>query len=91
MSNTELALFEEALQLNYLSAVHMSQLVLPNMKVRGSGVIINISSIFGRESGGKPTYNSAKAAMISFTKAIADEVIKDGIRVKKEVGTWLCP
>ncbi|KMK74941.1 SDR family NAD(P)-dependent oxidoreductase [Alkalihalobacillus pseudalcaliphilus] len=81
VSNTELALFEEALQLNYLSAVHMSQLVLPNMKVRGSGVIINISSIFGRESGGKPTYNSAKAAMISFTKAIADEVIKDGIRV----------
>lgn len=29
----------------------------------------------------KPTYNNSKAAMISFTKSLADEVIKEGIRV----------
>ncbi|WP_078551903.1 SDR family NAD(P)-dependent oxidoreductase [Bacillus alkalicellulosilyticus] len=81
VAETDIALFEEAMQLNYFSAVHMSQLVLPIMKKKQSGTIINISSIFGRESGGKPTYNNAKAAMISFTKALADEVIKDGIRV----------
>lgn len=81
IAETDLALFEEAMQLNFFSAVECSKLVLPIMKEKKSGVIINISSVFGRESGGKPTYNSAKAAMISFTKSMADEVIKDGIRV----------
>ncbi|MGO4889829.1 SDR family NAD(P)-dependent oxidoreductase [Anaerobacillus sp. MEB173] len=78
---TELSLFEEAMNLNYFSAVHFSQLAANEMKKKQCGAIINISSIFGRESGGKPTYNSAKAAMISFTKSLADELIKDGIRV----------
>ncbi|OIJ17269.1 short-chain dehydrogenase [Anaerobacillus alkalilacustris] len=78
---TDLSLFESAMNLNYFSAVHFSKLAVPIMKNQGQGVIINISSIFGRESGGKPTYNSAKAAMISFTKSLADEVIKEGIRV----------
>ncbi|WP_100371819.1 SDR family NAD(P)-dependent oxidoreductase [Bacillus sp. FJAT-45037] len=78
---TELALFKEAFELNYFSAVHLSQLAHKEMKKQQAGVIINISSIFGRESGGKPTYNSAKAAMISFTKSLADEAIRDGIRV----------
>ncbi|WP_332691454.1 SDR family NAD(P)-dependent oxidoreductase [Halalkalibacter lacteus] len=78
---TDLCLFHEAFEVNYFSAVHFSKLVLPYLKAKKTGSIINISSIFGRESGGKVTYNSAKAAMISFTKSLADEVIKDGIRV----------
>lgn len=78
---TDVHLFAEAIDLNYLSAVHFSKLAIPVMKNNGSGSIINVSSIFGREAGGKPTYNAAKAAMISFTKSLADEVIKDGIRV----------
>ncbi|SDY33960.1 3-oxoacyl-[acyl-carrier protein] reductase [Evansella caseinilytica] len=78
---TSLEQFEEALHLNYLSAVHFSQLAVAEMKKNSAGAIVNISSIFGREAGGKPTYNSAKAAMISFTKSLADEVIADGIRV----------
>jgi 3-oxoacyl-[acyl-carrier protein] reductase len=78
---TELSLYEEAMQLNYFSAVHFCQLAAIEMKEAGGGVIINISSIYGRESGGKVTYNNAKAAMISFTKAFADEMIKDGVRV----------
>ncbi|MFC0557521.1 SDR family NAD(P)-dependent oxidoreductase [Halalkalibacter alkalisediminis] len=80
-AETDLTLFHEAFELNYFSAVHFSKLVLPHMKEKQAGSIINISSVFGRESGGKVTYNSAKAAMISFTKSLADEVIKDGIRV----------
>ncbi|RNA67144.1 SDR family NAD(P)-dependent oxidoreductase [Alteribacter keqinensis] len=78
---TSLDQFREAFELNYMSAVHFSQLAVTNMREKGEGAIVNISSIFGRESGGKPTYNSAKSAMISFTKSLADEVIKDGIRV----------
>lgn len=78
---TPMEQFEEAMQLNFFSAVHFSQLAAQEMKKKKQGSIINISSIFGRESGGKPTYNSAKAAMISFTKSLADELVQDGIRV----------
>ncbi|RSL31622.1 SDR family oxidoreductase [Salibacterium salarium] len=81
IEETSMQQFEEAMALNYFSAVHFSKLVLPGMKTKGEGSIVNISSIFGRESGGKATYNNAKAAMISFTKALADEAIQDGIRV----------
>jgi 3-oxoacyl-[acyl-carrier protein] reductase len=78
---TDLDTFEKAMDLNYYSAVHMSQLAAAHMKKNHSGSIVNISSIFGRESGGKVTYNNAKAALISFTKSFSREVIKDGIRV----------
>lgn len=78
---TDMALFEQAMQLNYFSAVHFSQLAAQEMRKNGGGCIINISSIFGRESGGKITYNNSKSALISFTKAFADEMISDGIRV----------
>ncbi|OZM58024.1 short-chain dehydrogenase [Lottiidibacillus patelloidae] len=78
---TEMEDFERAMELNYYSAVHLSKLAATEMKKQQQGVIINITSIFGRESGGKVTYNNAKAALISFTKSFADEVINDGIRV----------
>ncbi|WP_059105825.1 SDR family NAD(P)-dependent oxidoreductase [Shouchella shacheensis] len=78
---TSLDQFYEAFELNYFSAVHFSKLVLPAMQASQKGAILMISSVFGRESGGKATYNSAKAAMISFTKALADEVARDGIQV----------
>lgn len=94
---TELRLFHDAMELNYFSIVHLSKLVLPHMKKAGSGSIVNITSLFGRESGGKVTYNNAKAAAISFTKAFADEVAPYGIRVNgvapgailHETGNWI--
>lgn len=76
--NTDLSLYEEALQLNFLSLVDLSKLVAARME---KGVILNITSISGRESGGRATYNAAKAAAISFTKSFADEMIRKGIRV----------
>ncbi|MFT9847120.1 SDR family NAD(P)-dependent oxidoreductase [Aneurinibacillus sp. REN35] len=79
--DTDTALFEAAMELNFYSAVDLSKQAAAIMKENGAGSIINISSIYGREAGGKPTYNAAKAALISFTKALADEVIPYGIRV----------
>jgi 3-oxoacyl-[acyl-carrier protein] reductase len=95
--DTNMDLFYEALELNYFSAVHLSKLAVEEMKKKSSGAIINITSIYGRESGGKVTYNNAKAALISFTKSLANEVIKDGIRVNSiapgsilhETGNWM--
>ncbi|SET72695.1 3-oxoacyl-[acyl-carrier protein] reductase [Salinibacillus kushneri] len=96
ITETEMDLFYDTLELNYFSAVHLSKLAALHMKESNRGSIINITSIYGRESGGKPTYNNAKAALISFTKAFADEVISDGIRVNSiapgsilhETGNW---
>ncbi|WP_408009418.1 SDR family NAD(P)-dependent oxidoreductase [Pseudalkalibacillus sp. A8] len=81
IEETSVDQFREAMELNFHSAVHFSKLALQKMKEQKQGNIINISSIYGRESGGKPTYNSSKAALISFTKALADEAIQNGIRV----------
>lgn len=78
---TDLDEFKEAMELNFFSAVDMSKLVGEQMKNQGSGVILNISSIYGRESGGKITYNTAKAALISFTKGFSTEMIPYGVRV----------
>lgn len=81
IDNTDLWMFEEAMSFNFLATVDLSKRVLPIMKKQKQGAIINITSIYGRESGGKATYNAAKAATISFTKSLAIEAIKDGIRV----------
>ena len=52
------------------------------MAPRGSGVIVNMSSICGLEGcTGHPHYSAAKAAVLGFTKAAAKELIVEGIRV----------
>ncbi|SDH43335.1 3-oxoacyl-[acyl-carrier protein] reductase [Alteribacillus persepolensis] len=81
VEETALGEFESAMNMNYLSAVHFSKIAYDVMKQKQAGSIVNISSIYGREAGGKPSYNNSKAALISFTKAFADEAIKNGVRV----------
>ena len=96
ITETSMDFFYQALELNYFSAVHLSKLAVEEMKKARTGAIIHITSIYGRESGGKATYNNAKSALISFTKALADEVAADGIRVNSvapgsilhETGNW---
>ena len=61
--------------------IRCSRLVVPSMRARGGGVILTIASIFGRESGGRTTYNAVKAAQISLSKAMAQQLAKDNIRV----------
>jgi 2-dehydro-3-deoxy-L-rhamnonate dehydrogenase (NAD+) len=56
--------------------------VLPGMIERGTGAIINVASVAGKEGNPNMTpYSSAKAAVIGFTKAVAKEVAQKGIRV----------
>lgn len=73
--------WEDVLELNFLSAVRLTRLVIPQMKHQGEGRIIHISSIYGREWGGATTYNASKAALISFSKALARQLAKDNILV----------
>ena len=66
---------------NLFHAVALSRLAIPEMKKRGGGAILNVASIYGRESGGTATYNASKAALIGFSKALAQQAAKDNIRV----------
>ena len=71
------AAFDETL----FPAIRASRLAVPHMKQRGGGSIIMIASIWGRESGGRMTYNAVKAAEISLAKALAQQLAPVNIRV----------
>jgi 3-oxoacyl-[acyl-carrier protein] reductase len=62
-------------------AIRASRLAVPHMKARGGGVILMIASIYGREAGGRMTYNAVKAAEISLAKAMAQQLAPLNIRV----------
>ncbi|HSL22467.1 MAG TPA: SDR family NAD(P)-dependent oxidoreductase [Vicinamibacterales bacterium] len=86
------AAFDETL----FPAVRVSRLAVPHLRRRGGGAIIMIASIYGRESGGRMTYNAVKAAEISLAKALAQQLARDNIRVNSvapgsilfEGGSW---
>jgi 3-oxoacyl-[acyl-carrier protein] reductase len=73
--------WQEAIDQTLMPAVRASRLAVPHMRVRGGGVILMISSIYGRESGGRMTYNAVKAAEISLAKSLAQQLAADNIRV----------
>lgn len=72
---------EQAMAGNLYPAARLSLLALPAMRAAGWGRIVVISSVFGREAGGAPAYNAAKAAEISFTTSLAREVARQGVTV----------
>jgi len=80
-SDTGAEEFETAFAGNVTVSVRLSQLVLPGMVERGWGRIVTITSVWGRETGGAPAYNAAKAAEVSFTKSLAHEVAAKGVTV----------
>jgi 3-oxoacyl-[acyl-carrier protein] reductase len=71
---------DDVLGRNLVPALAVSRAALPALRERG-GVIALIASIWGREGGGSPSYNVAKAAEISLAKAMAGDLAKDRIRV----------
>jgi 3-oxoacyl-[acyl-carrier protein] reductase len=62
-------------------SVRASRMVVPYMEKKGAGVIIMITSIFGREWGGRPAYNVVKAAGNALAKSMARQLAPKGIRV----------
>jgi 3-oxoacyl-[acyl-carrier protein] reductase len=72
---------QSTLDRNVFTALTVSRAALPALRERGGGVIAMIASIWGREGGGGPSYNVAKAAEISLAKAMAADLAADGIRV----------
>jgi 3-oxoacyl-[acyl-carrier protein] reductase len=90
------AVWHEAIDQTLMPAVRMSRLAVPHMQRRGGGSIVLIASIYGREAGGRMTYNAVKAAEISLAKAMAQQLAPSGIRVNSvspgsisfEGGSW---
>jgi 3-oxoacyl-[acyl-carrier protein] reductase len=73
--------WQQAIDATLFPAIRASRLAVPHMRRRGGGVIVMIASIWGRESGGRMTYNAVKAAEISLAKALAQQLAADNIRV----------
>ena len=73
--------WQEAFDQTLFPAIRMTRLAVPHIRKRGGGAIVIVSSIFGREAGGRMTYNAVKAAEISLTKSLAQQLAKDQIRV----------
>ena len=68
--------------LHVMAAIRLSRAILPVMKKRGGGVILNNASICSKQPLYYETiYNTTKAALVMFSKCLAEEVIKDNIRV----------
>jgi NAD(P)-dependent dehydrogenase (short-subunit alcohol dehydrogenase family) len=73
--------WDEMWQLNVMSYVRAIRATLPQMKERGGGVIVNVSSTAGkRPSTGMPNYSVTKAAVLSLSRLVADLYAGDGIR-----------
>ncbi len=74
--------WEKVLNVNLKSVFLCCRAVVPHMRKRKSGKIVNVASIAGKE--GNPRmipYSASKAGVICLTKALAKEMVEDGIRV----------
>jgi len=73
--------WQASFELNLMSAIRATQAALPGMRARGAGTIVNVSSTAAkRPSTGMPDYSVMKAAMLSYSRLVADLYAKDGIR-----------
>lgn len=88
--------WQEAFDLTLFPAIRATRLAVPYMRQRGGGAVVMIASIYGREAGGRMTYNAVKAAEISLAKSLAQQLAADNIRVNSvapgsilfEGGSW---
>lgn len=78
MDDADLA---KSIDMNLWAAARVAQRSVPHLTARGGGSITMISSIWGREGGGAPGYNVAKAGVIALAKALARDYAPLGIRV----------
>ena len=94
--NTSDEQWQEAIDQTLFPAIRVSRLAAPHMQRRGGGAIVIIASIYGREAGGRMTYNAVKAAEISLAKSLGQELGRLNIRVNSlspgsilfEGGSW---
>jgi 3-oxoacyl-[acyl-carrier protein] reductase len=73
--------WQASFEINLMSAIRATRTALPGMRERCAGTIVNVSSTAAkRPSTGMPDYSVMKAALLSFSRLVADLYAKDGIR-----------
>jgi acetoacetyl-CoA reductase len=74
--------WDEVIRIDLSSLFYMTRPVIDGMRARGFGRVINITSINGQKGqAGQVNYSAAKAGMIGFTKALAQEGASKGVTV----------
>ncbi|KEA62271.1 3-oxoacyl-[acyl-carrier protein] reductase [Marinobacterium lacunae] len=76
--------YDVVLDVNLRGTLYMTQALIPHMRERKSGSIVNISSVSAQRGGGifgGPHYSAAKAGVLGLTKASARELAPDNVRV----------
>ena len=89
LMEVDAATYDRVMDVNMRGTLHMTQAVVPHMRSRKSGSIVNMSSVSAQRGGGVfggSHYSAAKAAILGYTKAAARELGPDNIRVNA-----ICP
>jgi len=81
IEKTEEKVWVEVYNKNVLAAIRFTNLTIPYLRKQKWGRVVTITSIFGREAGGRPWFSMAKTAQTSFMKALAKApyLVRDGI------------
>lgn len=81
VEETKEDVWQEVYDKNVLSAIRLTMWAIPFMRKQKWGRVVTITSIFGREGGGRPWFSMAKTAQTSFMKALAKKhyLTEDGI------------
>jgi NAD(P)-dependent dehydrogenase (short-subunit alcohol dehydrogenase family) len=83
-------MFDERIAVNLKHSFFAAQAVLPGMQAKGSGVIINFSSMsWMAGQGGMPVYTAAKSAMLGLTRSLARDYGPHNIRVNAVAPGWV--
>ncbi|MBT9266454.1 SDR family oxidoreductase [Pseudomonas sp. MG-9] len=81
LGDIDLDAFDDVMRLNLHSALQATQALLPGMRTRGWGRVVNISSLTVLGITQRTAYAAAKAALVSFTRSWALELAQTGITV----------
>ena len=72
--------WHKEIDVNLNGTYHCIRALVPAMKQRGGGAIVNIASVNALRYFGNPSYSAAKAGIINLTQSVASEFGRDGIR-----------
>lgn len=90
IESVSLDYWNERIAINQRPMFFSCQAVLPGMKKKGAGSIINLSSISWHvKGGGYPVYATTKAAVIGLTRSLARDIGRHGIRVNTVTPGWV--
>lgn len=79
--DTDEKVWQEVYDKNVMSSIRFIRLAIPYMRKQKWGRVVNITSLYGREAGGRPWFNVAKASQTALIKNLSlnKEIVRDGI------------